>query len=77
MMTSNMDRELRNFAKELRQELGKIYKEGMITAAVLFLLNLIVLLFANLSGILLMFNILLAVLLYSSMWLNIKSYRAI
>ena len=77
MMTSNMDRELRNFAKELRQELGKIYREGMITAAVLFLLNLIVLLFANLSGILLMFNILLAVLLYSSMWLNIKSYRAI
>lgn len=77
MMTSNMDRELRNFAKELRQELGKIYKEGMITAAVLFLLNLIVLLFANLSGILLMFNMLLAVLLYSSMWLNIKSYRAI
>lgn len=77
MMTSNMDRELRSLAKELRQELGKIYKEGMITAAVLFLLNLIVLLFANLSGILLMFNMLLAVLLYSSMWLNIKSYRAI
>ena len=77
MMTSNMDRELRSLAKELRQELGKIYREGMITAAVLFLLNLIVLLFANLSGILLMFNILLAVLLYSSMWLNIKSYRAI
>lgn len=77
MMTSNMDRELRSLAKELRQELGKIYREGMITAAVLFLLNLIVLLFANLSGILLMFNMLLAVLLYSSMWLNIKSYRAI
>ena len=41
MMTSNMDRELRKLAKELRQELGKIYREGMITAAVLFLLNLI------------------------------------